>query len=158
MQHPIRIVLANSQLFDFFFSLFWSIPPKHPSNFISLHLKGLNTPLWWNGRHSGLKILWADRSTQSELCLQTANFLTFSFLCFGASLQNIPPTSYPFIWRDWIRRYGGTGRHCRLKICRRVIFVPVRFRLAAPSGISEQFFCSEILFFWQNGENCVRGR
>ena len=28
----------------------------------------------------------------------------------------------------------------------------------APSGISEQLFCSEILFFWQNGKNCVRGR
>ena len=49
------------------------------------------------GRHRGLKIPWADRSTQSELCLQTANFLTFSYLCFGASLQNIPPTSYPSI-------------------------------------------------------------
>ena len=30
--------------------------------------------------------------------------------------------------------------------------------LGAPSGISEQFFCSEILFFWQNGKDCVRGR
>ena len=28
----------------------------------------------------------------------------------------------------------------------------------ATSRISEQFFCSEILFFWQNGKNCVRGR
>ena len=30
--------------------------------------------------------------------------------------------------------------------------------LGAPSGISEQVFCSEILFFWQNGKNCVCGR
>lgn len=50
------------------------------------------------------------------------------------------------------------GNLFALKICRRVIFVPVRFRLAAPSGISEQVFCSEILFFWQNGKNCVCGR
>ena len=49
------------------------------------------------GRHRGLKIRWAESSTQSEKCLQTANFLKFDYLCFGASLQNIPPTSYPSI-------------------------------------------------------------
>ena len=97
MQHPIRKVLANSQLFQIWLSLFRSIPPKHPSNFISLHLKGLNTPLWWNGRHSGLKIQRARRSTQSEKCLQTANFFNLIFLCVGTSLQHIPPTSYPSI-------------------------------------------------------------
>lgn len=39
------------------------------------------------GRHSRLKIPRAGCSTQSEKCLQTANFFKFDYLCFGASLQ-----------------------------------------------------------------------
>lgn len=39
------------------------------------------------GRHPRLKIPRAECSTQSELCLHTANFLTFTFLCVGTSLQ-----------------------------------------------------------------------
>ena len=81
MQHPIRKVLANNQLFDFFFSLFWSIPPKHPSNFISLHLKGLNTPLWWNGRHSGLKIHLKRFSTGSSPVSGTIFLISEQFFC-----------------------------------------------------------------------------
>ena len=49
------------------------------------------------GRHPRLKIPWAGCSTQSELCLQTANFFNLIFLCVGTSLQHIPPTSYPSI-------------------------------------------------------------
>ena len=49
------------------------------------------------GRHKGLKIRWAESSTQSELCLQTAIYFNLIFLCVGTSLQHIPPTSYPSI-------------------------------------------------------------
>ena len=81
MQHPIRIVLANSQLFQIWLSLFRSIPPTHPSNFISLHLKGLNTPLWWNGRHSGLKIHLKRFSTGSSPVSGTIFLISEQFFC-----------------------------------------------------------------------------
>ena len=54
---------------------------EHPSNFISLHLKGLNTPLWWNGRHSGLKIHLKRFSTGSSPVSGTIFLISEQFFC-----------------------------------------------------------------------------